>query len=159
MRRHLAALLMLTLAGTACGGSDGPAGPGGLGGPNNGTFTARIDNTSWAATIILPAYTDIAGGASGIGAGSPTFTVSWAHIDNQQPGTYTIGQSIGFNASVTQGSAMWAANAQQGSGTLSITTRTPNRVAGTFSFTMPPAPGSSATGTKQITNGQFDVTL
>lgn len=155
MRRHIAALLTFTLAGAACGGSDGPAGPGG---PDNGSVSARIDNTNWAATIILPTYTNIAGGASGIGAGSPTLTLAWAHIDNQQPGTYTIGSSIGFNASVSQGSAMWVANAQQGSGTLTVTTRTPNRVAGTFSFTMSPPPGSSATGTKQVTNGQFDVT-
>lgn len=158
MRQMLVAVILLILAGTACGGSDGPAGPGGPGGTSNGTFTARIDNNNWAATIILPAYTDIAGGASGIGAGSPTFTVSWAHIDNQQPGTHTIGQSVGFNASLTSGTQQWVASTSGGSGTLTITTRTANRAAGTFSFTMVPSPGSSATGTKQVTNGQFDVT-
>lgn len=158
MRRLMVAFTLVILAGPGCGGSDGPAGPGGPGGPTNGTFTARVDGSNWAATIIMPAFTSIAGGASAIGAGSPSFTIGWAHQDNQQPATHAIGQSIGFNASLTQGNAMWVASSQSGSGTLTITTRTANRAAGTFSFTMVPSPGSSATGTKQITNGQFDVT-
>ncbi len=158
MRRVMAAFILLILAGTGCGGSDGPAGPGGPGGPANGTFTARIDGSNWAATIIMPTYTNIAGGVSAIGAGSPTFTFGWAHQDTQQPATHAIGQSIGFNVSLSRGTEVWVASSQSGSGTLTITTRTANRVAGTFSFTMVPGAGSSATGTKEVTNGQFDVT-
>lgn len=154
-------LVILLLLNTACG-SDGPAGPGGPGGPNNGTFSARIDNTNWSASMIMPAVTAISGGASAIGAGSQTFTVAFAWQDQQGTGTWTIGgggNSVGFNASLTSGTQQWVASVIGGSGTLTITTRTANRVAGTFSFTMVPVPGTSTTGTRNITNGQFDVTF
>lgn len=159
--RPMSLAVILLLATAACG-SDGPAGPGGPGGPDNGTFSARIDNSNWSASAIMPAITATAGGASAIGAGSQTFTMAFAWQDQQGTGTWTIGgsgSSVGFNASLTSGTQQWVASVIGGSGTLTITTRTANRVAGTFSFTMVPVPGTSTTGTRNVTNGQFDVTF
>lgn len=159
-RMGLLSVLLLAVC-AACGGSDGPTGPGGPGGPNNGSFTARIDGTNWAATIITPSMAQTTGHVSAVGSGSPTFSLAFAWQDQLTTGTWTIGtggQSIGFNANMIQGGQVWVAGAGMGSGTLTITTRTASRVAGTFSFTLMPSQGG-ATGNRQVTNGQFDVTF
>lgn len=162
MKRVAFALTTILWAVAACGGSDGPMGPNNPNNPNNGTFSARIDGSNWAATIITPAVTNVSGGVSAIGAGSPSFTMAFAWQDQQGTGTWTIGgggSSIGFNANLTVSGQQWIASSIGGSGTLTITTRTANRVAGTFTFTMVPSAGSSATGTRNVTNGQFDITF
>jgi len=154
MNRLLTTLvLLLTIA--ACGGSDSPTGPGG-GGPHNGSFTATIDGTNWAATAITPALTQVPGGFSAIGAGSPTFTVAFAWPE-QGTGTYTIGQAIGMNANLSMGGSMWTTTPSGGGGTLTITTRTATQVSGTFSFTMVGVTGT--TGTRAVTNGAFTITF
>jgi hypothetical protein len=80
-----------------------------------------------------------------------------AWIDNLQTGTYQIGSNVGFNASFTQGSANWVANAQVGSGTLQIIARTESRVTGSFSFVLEPLAGTGAAGTRTISGGTFDL--
>lgn len=156
MKRFLALMSLVIWAGLGCGG-DGPAGPQGPNGPNNGTFSARINGTDWSATIITPAIAQV-GQVSAIGAGSTTWTMAFAWMDNG-PGTYVIGQSIGFNGNVSQAGSAWSASAGIGSGTLTIATRTASRITGTFSFTMQPGQGSGATQPVTITNGQFDITF
>lgn len=157
MRRTLPALAVLAAVATACGGGDGPTGPQGPNGPTNGTFSARIDGTNWSATIVTPAMNQV-GQISALGASSPTWTMAFAWVDNG-PATYVVGQSIGFNGNLSQGTGVWSASAGIGSGTLTITTRTASRVAGTFSFTMQPGQGSSSNQPVTITNGQFDITF
>ena len=132
--------------------------PTGLGnGPSNGTFTATIDGTNWSATFIAATMAQVSsGGASGFGASSPTYTMGFAWID-QGPGTYTVGQSIGFNGTLTQGSSQWTTSAPGGTGTLTVTNRTASQISGTFSFSMVPSSGTS--GTRTVTNGAFNVTF
>jgi hypothetical protein len=170
MRSWIVCCVLAAWVGLACG-SDGPNAPGddpnnpnnpnnpgGSGGPINGSFTAVVDGTAFNASIIIPAMSS---GASAIGASSSSLTIAFAWLD-QGVGTYTIGQSIGMNANLTlvaTGSPQWIAAATMGSGTLNITTRTTNRVAGTFNFSMVPSPGGTATGTRNVTNGAFDVTF
>lgn len=152
----LFALVITVCAG--CGGTDSPTGPNG---PNNGSFSAQIDGTSWSATTIIPGMVTTAGGVSAIGTGSLTFSIAFAWIDQLTTGTWTIGAggpSVGFNANMSQGGQTWSAGAVGGSGTLTITTRTASRVVGTFSFTMVPSGGGSGPS-RQVTNGQFDVTF
>jgi hypothetical protein len=147
---------MLVIA-VGCGGSDGPTGPNAPNSPANGTFTARIDGTNWAATTITPAMAQPGGIASAIGAGDAQYTIAFAWID-EGPKTYAIGQSVGLNASLTSGLSHWVTSGA-GSGTLVVNTRTANRVTGTFSFTVTSSAASATTGTRTITNGAFDVTF
>jgi len=112
--------------------------------------------------MILPGLiTTSGGGISALGSGSPTVSIAFAWQDQLTTGTWTIGgsgQSVGFNANMTQGNQQWVAGIQGGSGTMTITTRTANRVAGTFSFTMVPSGGGTGSP-RQVTNGQFNVTF
>lgn len=144
-------VLLLTIA--ACGGSDSPTGLGG--GPTNGSFTATIDGQNWSATSIIPTMASASTGTvSAIGAGSPTYTMAFAWVD-AGPGTYTIGQSIGFNGNLSQSGSNWTSTALAGTGTLQVTNRTATQISGTFSFTMLPSGGT--TGTRTITNGAFTI--
>jgi hypothetical protein len=152
--------VLLVLAFVVGCGSDSPAGPGGPGGPANGSMTAQIDGTGWSATVITPAMAASgSGGASVISGGSPAGAIAFAWFD-EGPGTYTIPTSIGFNGNMNVASgATWSASHAQGSGTLVVTTRTANRIVGTFQFVMHPAPNSGVTGTRTISSGAFDITF
>lgn len=146
-------LCTLLLIPVACG-SDGPSEPNPPGGAPNGTLAATIDGVPWSATIITPGIT---GGISAIGGSDGGRTLAWAWVEGGT-GTYQIGGSVGFNASLTVAGGTWVANNTTGSGTLVVTTRTSSRVAGTFSFTMGPGSGN-ASGTKSVTQGTFDITF
>lgn len=160
MRRRLAALLMLALA-AACG-SDGPAGPGDGGKLTNGFFRATVSGSSFNALAanVLEASTGTGGTILSIGAGGANNTAMGMAWIDEGVGTYTINQSLGANATYTQpGGQGWLASAgSAGSGSITITLRTANRVAGTFNFVLVPV-GGSATGTLAITNGSFDLTF
>jgi len=145
---------------SACGGGGDPVSPdpspGPGPGPTNGSMTARIDGNSWSALSIQAISTASSSNIISIGAANLQAAFGFAWIDNG-PGTYTIGQAVGFNATLTVSAANYTAAGSLGSGTLTVTTRTAERVAGTFSFTMVPSAGSSGTGTRNVTNGVFDV--
>jgi hypothetical protein len=148
------AFLLVSIASIAGCSSDGPTEPGGQNGPANGSMTARIDGNAWTATIVTPGIT---GGISAIGGsdGSRTMAFAWAEGG---PGTYQIGSSIGLNANLTIAGGTWVASAVTGSGTLTVATRTQNRITGTFNFTMNPGSGA-ASGTRAVTQGAFDITF
>lgn len=157
LRGLVLCLLVVTVA--ACG-SDSPTDPGDNG-PANGSMTALIDGSGWSATIITPALSTLgSGGVSALGGGGPNYAMAFAWLD-EGVGTYTVGVSVGANGNINtiNGSASWTATSVQGSGTIVVTQRTASRVVGTFQFVMPPAPGSGSTGTRTVTNGQFDVTF
>ncbi len=152
----LAALLFLLLV-AGCG-SDGPTGPRGPDDPANGSMTARIDGSDWRATFISPVITDGISAIGAVGGGTGgTRTIGFAWLD-EGVGTYQIGVSIGFNGNLTIGTGTWVANAGERSGTLVVTTRTADRIAGTFTFTMHPG-SANATGTKSVTQGAFNITF
>jgi hypothetical protein len=159
MPNRLATALIVIAFAAGCG-SDSPAGPGGAGGPANGSLTAQIDGTAWTATTITPLMPALgSGGLAVMAAGNPDAAIGFGWMD-QGPGTYTIPEAVGLNANLTlTAGGTWSARNDQGSGTVVVTTRTANRIVGTFQFVMPPAPSSNATGTRTITNGAFDVTF
>jgi hypothetical protein len=77
-------------------------------------------------------------------------------------GTYPLtstpqSRTINVSNNVNPFSNTWSSNAQGGSGSVTITALTPSRIQGTFTATLPPAPGSTTTGTVGVTNGTFDV--
>ncbi|HVT40390.1 MAG TPA: hypothetical protein VHE78_15210 [Gemmatimonadaceae bacterium] len=73
-------------------------------------------------------------------------------------GTQTIGPGTLAAANVLIGSQMWQANSFGGSGTITLTTVTSNRVVGTFTFTAKALVSSVTPATRLVTSGQFDVT-
>jgi len=140
--------LVAALALSGCG-SDPTAPP-----LTNGSITAQIDGGSFTATTIAATYqsgimglagTDAQGRSIGIGAQIPG------------PGTYTVGVTSPANFSVTIGSAAWQAAITLGSGSVTVTSISAAGAKGTFQFTAAPLPNTTATGTKAVTAGTFDV--
>jgi hypothetical protein len=155
MRRHPGILAIGVLLLQARGGGDdgGPAGPN----PNQSgarTMSARIDGAAWSTTSVGVSTTNsllILAGSNG------TQTIGFGVAMTQ--GTHTIGPSSAATANVMIGQQTWNATSFQGSGSIIITTLTANRAVGTFSFTANAVTSGASPATRQITNGQFDVTF
>jgi hypothetical protein len=154
--RLLALLLPLPVAAAiACGSSDGSTGLGGGGSLVNGSFSAKIDGATFTATAATVVSSS---GIVSVGAGNASGrTLGFAWVDGGT-GTYPVGSGNATVGTHTYQSHTWSASAIQGSGTITITTKTATRVAGTFSFVLQPDAASGATGTRTITNGVFDLT-
>lgn len=157
-RFHFVHALALLLTASAAGcGDDGPAGPDNFG---LGTLSADIDGVTWTAVSATAASStnDIVGvGAADLSGTSIAFAFS------NQPGSYTIGPTNVYNAQYneTQGSTVsaWLASGLQGgSGTITVTSITADRVQGTFEFVAVPVNQPGAPNVV-VTNGVFDVPL
>lgn len=144
-RTRFAIAVCLALAGC---GSDGPSDPTG-----DGPMTARIDGDSFVAvqTTVLQSA-----GVTAVNGGSADLNAIGFQIQNAAPGTYTIAPGNLVSAGVTIGNASWGAGGNMGGGTITITTLTANRIAGTFQFSVD-AIGGGASGTLAITEGAFDI--
>jgi Bacterial Ig-like domain (group 2) len=131
------------------------------------TMTAVIDGVSWVgqgvsvgrggATPFAP------GGFVGVG-GSNGFTGQYSILSFGVPaaaGTYAVNSTSEADAGlqIPAARALWSAGPLGGSGTITLSTLTPTSASGTFSFTMVPLQGTTATGTKTVTNGVFNVTF
>jgi hypothetical protein len=156
MRRTIVELLVAASFMAACGGdSTEPA-------PNlvtNGTFSATINGTAWSAVGVVTVSKTAKNSAVAIVSASPTYGISFALSPVTNPGTFSLAflnaGSVAFISSST--GAGWSTLAQGGTGTVTITTYTANRIAGTFSFDAVPSSGGAA-GTVRVTNGAFDIT-
>jgi len=73
-------------------------------------------------------------------------------------GTTAGGTGIVF-ATVGSAISTWSTNLLGNAGTVTITSLTSSRIAGTLQFTAPPQSFSSTTGTRVVTNGAFDLAL
>lgn len=146
--RIACATLVLTLV--ACG-SDSPSDPLDLG----ASMSARIDGQAWNATIALGGPPDAFTAVSGSDGNR---TIAFAFPGNQGPGTFTIGGTVGVNANLTIGATQWVAGIQGGSGAITVTTISQERIAGTFAFTMEAAETGTNPSTRTVTEGQFDIT-
>lgn len=162
--------LIATIAALGCGGggdnddNGNPTGPP-TGGTANGSMTAQINGATWrsigAITVSRQQQQNIIGFAGTGSAGNTTYGVSIAISSATGPGTHNLnifaggdGSSLIIGSSAALG---WATAAQGGSGTLTITSLTANRIVGTFSGTLIAA-GHSA-GNLTVTGGTFDVTF
>jgi hypothetical protein len=168
MRVLKSVALMATIAVLACGGGgdddDGnPTGPPGGGGATNGSLTAQINGTSWSATGTItvsqsnPNFIGLAG--TGF-AGNAAYSLVVGIANATGPGTHNLNIFAGGDGSsliVGSTTTGYGSAFTGGSGTLTITSLTSNRIIGTFSGTLPPSSGSAAA--LVVTNGAFNVTF
>jgi uncharacterized protein DUF6252 len=155
--RRILVAVVLSLAVVACGGSDTPTNPSPSPTPplSNGSLSALINGTSFNATsarVVLAG-----GGVISIGGGNASGqTIGFAWLDAGTR-TYPIG-GVTIATHTFMGNT-WSASSAQGSGSITVSTKTSNRVAGTFAFVLQADGPSGATGTRNITQGQFDLTF
>ncbi len=162
---------LAAFAAINCGGGSGSStGPGGGGGSG---LTATIDGNAWAAaalTISAGAMAGIPGGILVLGSQNANGLVTSINITLQNvrgPGTYDLGVGpdvYGGTASVGEGTAgsggnsnSWITPLNGVAGTVTITTLSGGRIVGSFQYTAVPGHNSTATGTRTVTNGQFDL--
>jgi uncharacterized protein DUF6252 len=152
------ALLAGLVAAIACGGSSSSTAP--QSSLLNGRFTASINGAAWTATgrvSVTPsdAHSLIIQGSS------PTYIITLDLLNAVAVGVYNLpGDSLlaSFaNGTNFSAGASWSTSLTGGSGSVSLTTLTSSRVAGTFSFVAFPPTGSKA-GTLNVASGSFDVT-
>jgi hypothetical protein len=163
----------------ACGGGSG-GGPGG-GGAGGGTATgsghlrATIDGQAWAAdqntiqvnsSAAVPGTLTITGTRVTSAANYLSLTMALGYING--PATYPLGVNQGTNAGGTvtvldQSSAsqlgIWMTDLTGARGTLTVTSMSATRIAGTFQFMAPPQTGSAVTSTRTVTDGDFELPI
>ncbi|MGQ0722940.1 MAG: DUF6252 family protein [Candidatus Eiseniibacteriota bacterium] len=161
-----AGAFLFAVAGCGGGGSNPAAsGPNQNGG--GGPMTATIDGAAWSAdeTGITAQELPIAGAflIQGTEVLSTTEfrTVSLSLYNIAGTGTYPLGMNTmmyGGTGLVVDGGDGWGTPLSGAAGTVNLTVLDPARIAGTFSFSADASTGS-ATGTKTVTNGAFDLLL
>lgn len=154
------AFATLVLAGCGGGGNTGPSG-------GSATMSASIDGTAWVAqSQFLQTITQQQkqGHIPIYGAKLISSTVSHGITLNlvgiPGPGTYPLGTSGGVSGgigTVFEGSSIWQTPLSGAAGSVTISTMTATRVAGTFTFTAAGLLG--ATGQRTVTNGKFDFPI
>lgn len=160
--RRLALLSLLALV-AGCGGGSSPTGPGGDGGGGN-RVTATIGGQAFTgATILANPVSTVPGSLAFqatqvVGGSARSLAMYLAFIPG--PGTYPLGMNIGTSpggtVTVVDGSTGYTTPLSGAAGSVTITSLTATRVAGTFTFTATATVGSA---TLTVTNGVFDVPL
>jgi len=127
-------------------------------------MTARIDGTTWNATLISePIRLNGPAGTTLTLSGTDLVTTLTLGISQlNSTGTYTIGPGAATNASLQDRQGIFTANNLRGSGSIALTTISPASASsfaakGTFTVTVSGGP-ASAPVTRTITGGSFDIT-
>lgn len=156
----IASLALVALA--ACGGSDG--GPTGTNSNNaasgDGTMSATINGAAWRSMKSADKGSHNGNIYAVVGLNG-TYTISLGIAGLTAPGTVNLNIAAGGNGSnaiIVNTTGGWGTAFTGGTGSITVTTLTANRIAGTFSFDAPAGSGQ-AKGTLQVRNGQFDVTF
>lgn len=146
------ALALVTLLAAGCGGDSGTnAG-------NESTMTATVAGTAWSGTLAVQGTH--AGNVLAISGTNGTYQLQLTIPGVVATGTFNFGPGnpgIAQLVQVTTGTPAWTSSLVGGAGSITVTTLTANRAAGTFTFTGAASPGTAATGTRAVTNGAFDV--
>ncbi|MEM1026136.1 MAG: DUF6252 family protein [Myxococcota bacterium] len=153
-----AACLVASLT-LSCGGDTGAPDPIEQGG--NGAISATVDGAPWtsvargdSASFVGPGRYTVSGSM-----GSSALTLSIANVPG--PGTYPLGTGSGVSggtAIYADGGGGWGTALSGDAGTLVLSTLSPRRITGSFSF-LADAVSGSATGVRIITDGVFDLPL
>jgi hypothetical protein len=153
-----------------CGGGSG----GRPGGGGSGNFRATIDGQTWVAdanttqvtaNAATPGFLTMSGTRVASASNYLSLTLSLGYIDGAK--TYPLGVNQGSNAGgsgqiIDQAGAtlgIWVTDFSGARGTLTVTSMSAARFAGTFAFTAPPQIGSTVTNTRVVTDGSFDLPL
>jgi hypothetical protein len=157
-RLPMLAASLVVFALNACGG-DGPTGTNGNTNLGDGSMTANINGTAWRSTKAGDKGSH-SGTIYAVVGLNGSYTIALGIAGLTAPGTVnlSLASGNGSNAIVSNTVGGWSTAFNGGSGTITVTTLTANRIAGTFSFDAPAGSGNS-TGTLQVRNGQFDVTF
>jgi hypothetical protein len=154
-------MLIAAVAAVACGGSTGTTGGGGPTPINQEAMSARINGATWTAASATIVASNVSGVITVTGSesgGGSNRAITLVVVTNAT-GTFLIGQppivSSGASILLTQGTAQWTADTNRGSGTITLTSLTADRVTGTFEFEGQAVPTSSATGSRSVTGGTF----
>lgn len=178
-----AALLLAAACGGGGGGEAGTTEPGASAGLANGTMTATVNGVAWRASLSVQATVQRSPAGqisvfqiSGVDTvGVPVTRARQIILTGGMTtplavGTYRLaGPAAGSPGTVSgqfnQATAIWntlpGAGAAAGSGTLTVTTLTDTRIAGTFDFTANAASSNPADARQPttVTQGRFDVAL
>lgn len=158
MRFLRAAIPTLALIAACSGGSD-PA-PTGGGGGTTGPMSATVNGSQWTANSA--AAIRVAAGLysiTGIRTAAPNYTMVLQLANIGGAGTYPLGvtpQIFGGSATVSSPTlGSWVTPLNGAAGSVTITTLTDSRIAGSFEFTGTPVTGSGASVT--VASGVFDM--
>lgn len=162
MRRISIAVATLALVGaSACGGSDKATGTtnNNTSGAGDGAISMTVNGTAWRSLKTADRVSKSGNIYAIVGLNLP-YTLSLGIAGLTGPGTVNLDLATGqgSQAIVSNSTGGWGTAFTGGSGTITVTTLTANRIAGTFSFDAKPGSGN-ATGTLQVRNGRFDVTF
>jgi Family of unknown function (DUF6252) len=166
----LAALVALTVA---CGGGNTPTSPSlppslfdgstSVTRLNRGTLRATVDGTPWESALATAGIGSIAGFPPQLTltAVSARSTFGFSISGPAAVGTYDAASTSTFvSLALIEGLAnsWWVSPFATGSsGTLTITTATATRVAGTFAFTAVARTQGTTPASRTVTNGTFEV--
>lgn len=150
MRTFVVTVILVLVA--ACG-DDSSTGPGT---PSDEGLSMQVDGVPFNPSTVTAQR---AGGVVSIAAVDQAAVTGFGlGIPDSGPGTYTVAQNevvILYNSSA----GGWAASVLQGgSGSITVTTLTADRFAGTFSAVLPAQSGQMP-ATVSITNGSFDLSI
>lgn len=149
-----------------CGGGDDNGNPTGppAGGATNGAFSVQINGATWSATgaiAVSRQQNNVISFAGSGSAGGTTYAVAVGVANATGPGTHSLNLFAGGDGSNviigTSAGTGYTTALQGGSGTLTVTTLTANRIVGTFSGTAVPSGQGGAN--LVLVNGQFDITF
>jgi len=144
---------LLTLV-VGCGGDGTPRPPTGPD-DSEAALTARIDGVPFASVFATVGHS--AGQVFiNAGVGDPLRAIGFQFPD-QGPDQFMMAPGNPVSAGVTIGNAPWVAGGDMGGGSISVTTSTANRIAGTFEFTVV-AQGGQQPAELTVTEGGFDIT-
>lgn len=153
-----AALMIVLPAAIACGGeNNGPSGGG------NSTMSASIAGTNWTGSLTVQGSynSNVLAIAGNGGSGANNYQINITVTNVTAAGTFNFGAgAFGNQILLTQVGnpvSTWGVTGLGGTGTLTVTSISATGAQGTFSFTGAATPGTAATGTKAVTNGQFNV--
>ena len=149
---------LVVFALNACGG-DSPTGINGNTNVGDGSMTANINGAAWRSTKAGDKGSH-SGTIYAVVGLNGSYTIALGIAGLTAPGTVdlSLASGNGSNAIVSNTVGAWSTAFNGGSGTITVTTLTANRIAGTFSFDAAAGSGN-ATGTLQVRNGNFDVTF
>ncbi|CAN5867630.1 hypothetical protein BH23GEM9_BH23GEM9_29450 [soil metagenome] len=129
-------------------------------------MTARVDGQQWTAVdLSVAAFPGQSGSFTITGTESvnnASRSINLALYNVRGTGTYPLGVSsviVGGRAQFSESGVVWATPNNGASGSVTLTTLTPTRIAGTFEYIAQLSSGSSATQSRSITNGVFDIPM